>query len=256
MAEPRLVIGLISSLQQEQAGLIEQLSESKTVSYGMRNYVQGKLWETDFVCVLSRLGKVAAAATAATLIQRFNVTHVVFTGVAGSMDPLIRVGDIVVADTLVQHDMDASPLFRRFEVPLSGLSRFPTDKFLTDQLIRAASDFITHDFPSAVDAADRALFKLEAPRVHCGLIGSGDQFIHNPVKHTELKDALPDLLAVEMEGAAVAQVCFEFGVPFSVIRTISDTANENSPTDFMQFIERVAACYAFYTVKRLCGGKS
>ncbi|MBI1892055.1 MAG: 5'-methylthioadenosine/adenosylhomocysteine nucleosidase [Burkholderiales bacterium] len=254
MSEPRLVIGLISALHQEQSGLIEHMNAAQTTTCGMRNYVKGRLWDTDFICVLSRLGKVAAAATAATLIERFNVTHVIFTGVAGGIDSNVKVGDIVVADSLIQHDMNASPLFPRFEVPLSGLSRYPTDKFLTDQLVKAAEEFFQHDFKNQIDTADRSLFKLEAPRVHSGLIASGDEFIHSEKRRTDLKQALPNLLAVEMEGAAVAQVCFEFGVPFSVIRTISDAANENSPTDFVQFIERVAARYAFSTVKRLCGG--
>lgn len=253
MADTRLVIGLISALHQEQDGLIEKMQDPQTIRCGMRNYVKGKLWETDFICVLSRLGKVAAAATAATLIERFDVTHIVFTGVAGAIDPALRVGDMVVADSLIQHDMNATPLFPRFEVPLSGLSRYPTDKFLSDQLIKSAQDFITNDLQESITSEDRALFKLDAPRVHNGLIASGDEFIHSEVRRLQLKELLPDLLAAEMEGAAVAQVCFEFGVPFSVIRTISDSANESSPVDFMRFIERVAARYAYHTVRRLCG---
>lgn len=255
MSEPRLAIGLISALHQEQSGLIECMEQRETVTSGMRNYVKGRLWGTDFVCVLSRMGKVAAATTAATLIERFSVTHVIFTGVAGGIDGLVKVGDIVVADSLIQHDMNASPLFPQFEVPLSGLSRFPTDKFLTDQLIKAASEFVQYDFAGKIDDADRNLFQLNVPKIHRGLIASGDEFIHSNKRRDELKQALPDLLAAEMEGAAVAQVCFEFRVPFSVIRTISDAANENAPKDFVQFIERVASRYAFHTIRRLCGAK-
>ncbi len=254
MTPPRLVIGLISALHQEQAGLIDSMQDAQAINYGMRRYVKGNLWDTEFICVLSRIGKVAAAATAATLIERFNVTHIVFTGVAGAIDPNIRVGDIVVADSLVQHDMNATPLFPRFEIPLSGLSRFPSDKFLSDQLISAAQDFIANDLHDNIAIQDRTLFKLDTPRVHTGLIASGDEFIHSAQRRVQLQEALPNLLAVEMEGAAVAQVCFEFGVPFAVIRTISDTANENSAADFMHFIEWVASRYAFNIVKRLCGG--
>ena len=247
---PRL--GLVSALHQEQAGLIETMQGAQSINRGMRDYVTGKLWGIDTVCVLSRIGKVAAAASTATLIERFGVTHIVFTGVAGAAESQMQVGDIVVADALAQYDMDATPLFPRYEVPLLGQSHFASDIHLTDRLARAANAFVSQDLANAVSSQDRDTFRLSSPRVHRGLIGSGDEFIDNHARLKELKTAFPDLLAVEMEGAAVAQVCFEFGVPFSVIRTISDGANEASPHDFMQFIDSVAAKYAFGIVKRFC----
>ncbi|HEY0848171.1 MAG TPA: 5'-methylthioadenosine/adenosylhomocysteine nucleosidase [Noviherbaspirillum sp.] len=247
---PRL--GLISALHQEQAGLIDVMENPQSASRGMRDYVVGKLWGIETVCVLSRLGKVAAAATTATLIERFGVTHIVFTGVAGAAESQMQVGDIVVADALVQHDMDATPLFPRYEVPLLGQSHFASDIHLTDRLAGAASTFVSQDLQDLVPAQDRDTFRLSAPKVYRGLIGSGDEFIDSRARLQHLKTAFPGLLAVEMEGAAVAQVCFEFGVPFSVIRTISDGANEASPHDFMQFIDSVAARYAFGIVKRFC----
>lgn len=246
-------LGLISALHQEQAGLVDMLSGVSTMSRGRRDYVCGNLWGIDCVCVLSRLGKVAAAATVATLIERFDVTHIVFTGVAGSADSTVKVGDIVVADTLLQHDMDATPLFPRFEVPLTGQAEFASDSHLTERLGMAAERFVSQDLAQVIDTADREAFALHRPSVHRGLIASGDEFIDSRARLTALKTALPGLLAVEMEGAAVAQVCFEFGVPFAVIRTISDGANEEAPVNFTQFIERVAARYAFGIVKRLCG---
>lgn len=219
----------------------------------MRDYTSGKLWDLDCTCVLSRIGKVAAATTVATLIERFKVTHILFTGVAGSADSSVAVGDIVIADSLIQHDMDTSPLFPRFEVPLTGLSRFPSDKYLSELLIDAANNFIAEDWQQVIFVKDQTDFNIHTPKVHQGLIASGDEFIDNSSRIMELKNSIPEVLAVEMEGAAVAQVCFEFGIPFSVIRTISDNANENSPKDFMQFIDRVAAQYAFNIIKRVCG---
>ena len=85
-------------------------------------------------------------------------------------------------------------------------------------------------------------------------IGSGDQFINDGVRLAALKDGLPDLLAVEMEGAAVAQVCFELNIPFAVIRTISDNANESAATDFMHFVQTVASRYAFGILRNFCQG--
>ncbi len=95
-------------------------------------------------------------------------------------------------------------------------------------------------------------FRLQQPRLHRGLIASGDQFISSAAHINALGAALPGLLAVEMEGAAVAQVCFELGVPFAVIRTISDNANEEAAHDFMRFVKAVASRYAFHIVMRFC----
>lgn len=247
---PRL--GIISALHQEQAGLVDIMEGAQTTRIGMRDYVTGKLWDKDCVCVVSRVGKVAAATTAAMLIERFKVTHIVFTGVAGSVDPQVKVGDIVVAEDLVQHDMNAEPLFPRFEVPLLGLSHFASHKDLSDNMMQAVTAFINIDFAREIDQADRTALKLETPKLHHGLMSSGDQFIHRKSDVANLKTLLPEVLAVEMEGAAVAQVCFEFGLPYTVVRTISDGANENSAMDFVHFIDHVAARYGFHIIKRLC----
>jgi adenosylhomocysteine nucleosidase len=231
-------LGIISALAEEQQGLIEAMESPYKLIHGMREYTVGNLWKIDSVCVLSRIGKVAAAMTAASLVEKFGVTHIIFTGVAGSADFGVRVGDVVIAESLVQHDIDASPLFPRFEVPLTGLSHLPSDRDLSRRLGAAAREFLDQE--------------PESPQLHRGLIGSGDQFIKNPVQLAGLKDALPELLAVEMEGAAVAQVCFELGVPFAVIRTISDNANEDAATDFMHFVKTVASRYAFGILQNFC----
>lgn len=245
-------LGIISALHEEQQGLVEAMEGPYKLIHGMREVWIGKLWEIDAVCVLSRIGKVAAAMTATLLVEKFGVTHIVFTGVAGSGDPSIRVGDVVVAESLVQHDMDASPLFPRHEVPLTGQTHFLSDRPLALQLGHAAQVFLDTEFAQVIDAAERAVFALQAPRLHRGLIASGDQFVNGRERIQALGEALPGLLAVEMEGAAVAQVCFELGIPFGVIRTISDNANENAATDFMRFVKSVAARYAFYIVRQFC----
>ncbi len=238
-------IGIVSALQEEQAGLIDMLDNPQTVQRGMRDYTSGSVSGIDCVCVLSRIGKVAAAATTATLIEKFGVTHILFTGVAGGAHPDVRVGDIVIADQLVQHDMDASPLFPRFEVPLTGLSHFFSDKPLSDRLMQASRQFINCDYVSMIGEEDRTLFAMDRPQIHRGLIASGDEFIARGDQLARITGNFPEVLAVEMEGAAVAQVCFEFGIPFAIVRTVSDGANENAPIDFIQFLEKIAARYAF-----------
>ena len=245
-------LGLISALHEEQRGLVEAMQGATTVIHGMRDYTQGTLFGIDAVCVLSRIGKVAAATTATMLVEKFGVTHILFTGVAGAGGAGVAVGDIVVAESLVQYDMDASPLFPRFEVPLTGLSHFATDLHISKLVADAAHQFLANEFETSVDNKERAVFRLERPRVHRGLIGSGDRFVSCGQHLAQLNESLPGLLAVEMEGAAVAQVCFELGVPFAVVRTISDNANEDAATDFMRFVKSVAARYAFHIVRRYC----
>jgi adenosylhomocysteine nucleosidase len=247
-------LGIISALHEEQLGLVEAMEGPYKLIHGMREYILGRLWEIDAVCVLSRIGKIAGAMTATTLVEKFGVTHILFTGVAGAGDAAIRVGDIVVAESFVQHDMDARPLFPRFEVPLTGLTHFPTDRHMAWQLVDAARRFLDRDFATAIDPQEQAAFALSGPRLHRGLVASADEFVSARDRIQALNAALPGLLAVEMEGAAVAQVCFELGIPFGVIRTISDNANENAATDFMRFVKSVAARYAFHIVRQFCLG--
>ena len=245
-------LGIISALHEEQRGLVEAMQGATTLIHGMRDYTQGTLFGIDAVCVLSRIGKVAAATTATMLVEKFGVTHILFTGVAGAGDAGVAVGDIVIAEFLVQYDMDASPLFPPFEVPLTGLSHFPSDVHISNVVADAAHQFLAHDFEASIGDEERAVFRLATPRVHRGLIGSGDRFVSCGQHMSQLNESLTGLLAVEMEGAAVAQVCFELGVPFAVIRTISDNANEDAATDFMRFVKSVAARYAFHIVRRYC----
>lgn len=239
-------------MPQEQEGLIAHMMQLQVKTRAQREYVSGQLWGLECVCVLSRIGKVAAATTVTTLIEHFGVTHILFTGVAGAADPAVKVGDIVVAETLIQHDMDSSPLFPRFEIPLTGRTHMACDARMTEKLKRSITEFFREDLEQVIDEEDRSSFRISAPTLHAGLIASGDEFINCSLRMKQLKKDLPELLAVEMEGAAVAQVCQEFGIPFAIMRTISDEANEDSPVDFMQFIERVAADYAFHVVRRWC----
>jgi adenosylhomocysteine nucleosidase len=132
-------LGIISALHEEQQGLVEAMQGPYKLIHGMREYWTGQLWEIDAVCVLSRIGKVAAAMTATTLVEKFGVTHILFTGVAGAGQASIAVGDIVIAESLVQHDMDASPLFPRHEVPLTGLSHFASDRAIASELAPSGS---------------------------------------------------------------------------------------------------------------------
>lgn len=230
---------ILSALAQEQLGLMEQLQQPVKVSHAGRDFWQGHLHGQPVVLALSKIGKVAAATTAAILIERFVAQRIVFTGVAGGLGTGVSVGDVVVAHDFVQHDMDASPLFARYEVPLYGQSRFKSDAALADALFDAAQRALAHTRLSSAYPNAQA---------HRGLVASGDRFVSGALESKALRAALlsagHDALAVEMECAAVAQVCGDYRVPFAAIRTISDRADDSAHIDFPSFIEQVAGRYA------------
>lgn len=234
---------IVSALHEELSAVLDLLPDEHRSVVAGREFWRGHLHGYEVVAVLSGIGKVAAATTATLLIERFKVDHVLFTGVAGGLGPGVRVGDMVVADAFLQHDMDASPLFPRHEVPGTGLARFPSDAALTATLVRAARATLA-DLPHVLAPAVRQAFGLEAPRLHQGLLVSGDRFIATTAESRALQQALPDALAVEMEGAAFAQVCRDFGVPLAVVRTVSDRADDAAHVDFLRFLRGVASPYS------------
>lgn len=247
-------IGVMAAMPEELQALLDLMPDETAQQRAGRAFWIGHLHGREVVAVLSRIGKVAAATTTTVLIEHFGVRQIVFTGVAGGLGDGVRVGDVVVADALMQHDMDASPLFPRFELPGTGLSVLQPSVAHTTA-VRATVEQVLA--PSALAAggmlADVHLDELglSLPRVHQGLIVSGDQFVHSAQACAALKQALPSALAVEMEGAAVAQVCHDFGVPYTVIRTISDRADEQAHVDFPRFIQSVARRYSLAMVDAL-----
>ena len=243
------VIGIMSAMHEELAAVLAEMPDEQRVQVAGRDFWVGHWQGHSVVAVLSRIGKVAAATTATVLLERFEVDTLVFTGVAGGLGCGVRVGDVVVTDGLVQHDMDASPLFPRHEVPLYGRARFEADADLAVQLAQA-SEQVLADAALHLGVGTLAEFQLHAPRVHQGLVISGDRFVSTSAESYALRQALPEALAVEMEGAAVAQVCHDYGVPFAAVRTISDRADDKAHTDFQRFIREVASRYSLAILSR------
>lgn len=247
-----MVLGVMSAMVQELHTLIQELeSPQSPVTIGSRDYYRGSLWGMPAVVVFSRWGKVAAATTATSLITKFGIDELIFTGVAGGADPALSVGDVVVASALYQHDMDARPLFPRHEIPLLGVSRFDTGESLRKECLRAAESFLREDYTQAIPGVIRDEFRLTAPKVVAAEVATGDKFFAEKADVLALKERLPSVGCVEMEGAAVAQVCHEHGVPLGVIRTISDDADESASVNFPKFIESVASVYSHGILKRL-----
>lgn len=184
-------------------------------------FYQGTLAGRNVVLCKSGVGKVNAAMTAQILISEFEVTSIIFTGVAGALDPSLQIGEIVVSSHLQQHDVDATALgFALGEIPFFPQSVFHADKRLVDLAVQSSRNV----FSGAVKV---------------GCIVSGDQFIGSREKAKQLHEHFQALCA-EMEGAAVAQVCQQNAVPFVVIRSMSDKADGSAPANFTEFVEHAS----------------
>ena len=238
------IIGIMGAMNEEISSIMELLSNVKIVYFGMRTYYSGTINDIPVVVVFSRWGKVAAATTVTSLITRFNITDLVFIGVAGAIQPHLRIGDVVVATRLIQHDMDARPLINRHEIPLLNVTYLESNPRHLKIAKEAVQQVITNQLLSFIPADHIERFGLNSTCLYSGDIASGDRFFANKSDKDALLSLLPHILCVEMEGAAVAQVCYEYAIPFVVLRIISDESNEQSAIDFSDFITSVSSRYA------------
>lgn len=238
-----MLIGIIGAMEQEIRLLAESMTIKETKTIAMREYYIGKLFGKDAVLVFSMCGKVAAASTVTTLIEIFNVDMVLFTGVAGGTAAELHIGDIVIADRLVQHDMDASALpgFKKFEIPLLGADVFKSSEKLISLAKLSAQKYIKEFMKEDVSEYYLKEFNITTPDVIVGTVASGDQFVADSSKVAGLMQEISNLKCLEMEGAAVAQVCYEHNVDFIVFRVISDKADEHASINFPEFIEKAAS---------------
>lgn len=243
---------IVAALHDELASVLALMPDEQKEVVGGREFWVGHLHGQDVVAVLSGIGKVSAATTATLLIDRFKVQRIVFTGVAGGLGAGVQVGDVAVAHGFLQHDMDASPIFPRWELPGYGMARMPCDPGLTAMLFKAASAYLARG-KGGFDPQNPGVGHSHASRVHQGLIVSGDRFVSTSAESGALRQALAaaghEALAVEMEGAAVAQVCHDYGLPFAAVRTISDRADDGAHVDFPHFVRHVASRYADHIIR-------
>jgi adenosylhomocysteine nucleosidase len=234
-----MTTAIISALPDEQAGLLALLSNHKRFAHPARELACGLIHRKPVILALAGVGKVAAAMTATMLIERHKVQRIVFTGVAGAVSEHVNVGDIVIGEHYLQHDMNALPLFPRYEIPYTGISRYTGDAQLIAIILEALSAY----FMPATGA--------KCLKIHRGLIISGDRFVSSAHEVQTLRRELPEALCVEMEGAAVAQVCHDYGIPFAAVRSISDKADDSAHVDFPKFVNEVAGPIAVRLVDML-----
>jgi adenosylhomocysteine nucleosidase len=211
-------IGIIGAMETEIAMLKEKMKLKSQRTVATLVFYEGMLNESPIVLVKSGIGKVNAAMCAQILIDIFNVGAIINSGVAGALHPDLEVGDIVIATEVMQHDIDAS-IFGdpRGVIPGMDVSIFKTDK----------------RFLNACDSINGS------GHLHKGRILTGDQAIGDSVTKEFLHDAFKGW-CVEMEGGAIAHVCYLNDIPFIVIRAISDKANEEVELDYGSFMEESA----------------
>ncbi|MDM1063752.1 5'-methylthioadenosine/adenosylhomocysteine nucleosidase [Empedobacter falsenii] len=246
------IIGIMGAIPQEINGVVNLLTNKQEHKIGRRSYFTGELNNQKVLVVYSRVGKVAASATVTTLILEFKVSELIFTGVAGGIHTDVKIGDIVLGQSLIQHDMNAQPLFPAYEIPMLGKAYFEADSSQLEVATTAILEILEEQhLHNVISEKDLDKFNIHQPQLHVGLIGSGDLFFSTNSQKEKLQQNLPEMLCVEMEGAAVAQVCYEFDIPFIIIRTISDDADDHSTLDFNSFIEKISNVYSIEIIKNI-----
>ena len=215
-------IGIIGAMDAETALLIGKMEERKEIRYAGRIFNEGKISGTDCVVVKCGVGKVNAAGCVQILADRFEVTHIINTGVAGSLNNDINIGDIVISEKAVYHDMDAVNFGYEYgEIPSMGIKEFLSDP----QLIEMAEEAVREADPSV------GVFR--------GIVATGDQFIREKEKKQWIRDTF-SADCTEMEGTAIAHTAYLNELPFVIVRAISDKADESVSVQYDVFEEKAA----------------
>ena len=214
-------LGIVGAMREEIETLVEKLTDVKQTQYAWSTYYEGKLEDLDVVVVQCGVGKVNAAMCVQTLCNCYRVTHVVNTGVAGSLSAELDIGDLLVSRDAMYHDFDCNYVgYPTGQVPGMDVIAFPADEKLMECAFAAAE-------------------KVNPGHTKTGRVASGDQFVASK----ELKEKIISItgaLCTEMEGAAIAQTAYRNGVPFVILRAISDKADDSAEMDYPTF-EKIAA---------------
>lgn len=228
--------GIIGAMQEEILLLKDDIKNLKVEKIGPREFYSGTINDKDVVMCLSGWGKVASASTATSLINLYHVDQLAFIGLAGSMQAHLNIGDIVIASQLVQHDVDLKMLhgFNDIQPPFWKKFEFEVLPDITKKALEAVEAFIIN----LRNGNYKSINISYQPKIYIGAIGTGDQFIATIEGKSRISQSFPDVLCTEMEGAAIAQVAADYGVPCTVIRIISDKADDNAHQAFADFLFR------------------
>ena len=209
-------IGIIAAMPEELVYLIQHLDDASEEKVLGNSYHTGKIGSVELVLVESGIGKVMSAMSVAILADHFRVNAVINTGSAGAVANGIAVGDVVIADKLAYHDVDVTAFGYDYGQMAQQPLYFESDK-------------------KFISLIQESLSKLDQTW-HLGLIATGDSFVAGEDKIKAIKEHFPQVLAVEMEGAAIAQAAHALNLPFLVVRAMSDNANHEASVSFDEFI--------------------
>ncbi|MBQ6380474.1 MAG: 5'-methylthioadenosine/adenosylhomocysteine nucleosidase [Clostridia bacterium] len=213
------MIGIIGAMESEVDGLKAAVEGLKVTSHAGIEFYQGTLFGTEVVIARSGIGKVNAALCTQNMIYLFSPRLIINTGCAAGVGKGIQIGDIVLADTAVQHDLEYGPLgTERGYLDRVGAVHIPADKKATQTISEIAESLGIH--------------------TRVGVVATGDQFLCDPVKKAEIRDYF-DAQAVEMEGGAIAHAAYQNGVPFVILRSISDNGDDTAAVEFESFVKQV-----------------
>lgn len=216
-----MTIGIIGAMPEEVTGLVNLLTNKKEIKQAGLTFYQGNLNEKPVVIVRSGIGKVNAAMCTQILINCFAANVIINTGVAGGIDPNVKIGDVVISTGAIHHDFNATAFgYQVGEIPQMTTSQFPADQFLQNLAYNQAQKI------------------LKDNQVHLGLIASGDQFVSSNQQKEAIINNFP-ASCVEMEGAAIAQVAYLNQIAYVIIRIMSDQADNSAPENFDEFMEEI-----------------
>ena len=208
-------IAIMGAMPEEIAPLLEKVENVKKIDYANNSYYEATYKGKELVIAYSKIGKVFSSLTASTLIEKFGCSTLLFSGVAGAINPNLKIGDLIIADKLCQHDLDISIFGHDFGYVPEGAKFVESD----EKLREIAKEVASKNNLSVIE----------------GTIATGDQFVaSNERKEFIFTNFQAD--ALEMEGASVAVVCDALNVPFFILRAISDTANDDAGVDFDEFM--------------------
>jgi len=221
-------IAIMGAMPEEVAPILEKLGMYKTTKYADNEYYEATYNGVEVVVAYSKIGKVFSTLTASTMIQHFGCDKLLFSGVAGGINPSLNIGDLIVATKLSQHDLDITA----FGHPMG--------------FVPGGSIFVEAD-KELIELSKEVAVELDKT-VQEGIIATGDQFVHDSaVKDNIVKHFNAD--ALEMEGGSVAVVCNALKVPFFILRAISDTADTDASFSFDEFMESSAIISAEFIMK-------
>lgn len=211
------MLGIIGAMDEEVSKLKEKMTDVRIMSKASMDFYKGKLMGTDVVVVRSGIGKVNAGICTQILVDEYKIDSVINTGIAGSLNADIDIGDIVIATDTLQYDVDATG----FGYELGVIPRMETSVFGADDRLREL----------AKECCERVNPDV---KVFCGRVVSGDQFVSDKVKKQYISDNFKGY-CTEMEGAAIAHAAYLNNIPFLIIRAISDKADDSATMDYPTF---------------------